>query len=141
MENVYDVKINMLSVISTDGSLSGDTDRSENDYEGTLTVCEGGKFRLSYSERTEGGEVSTEIHVLDGRVVVKRSGAIVSNMVFSEGKTNTSVYSIPPHSFDMTIECRRLKMDVGDLSGRVDMLYKMNIGGEDRSARMRIIWN
>ena len=91
MENVYDVKINMLSVISTDGSLSGDTDRSENDYEGTLTVCEGGKFRLSYSERTEGGNVFTEIHILDGRVVVKRSGAIVSNMVFSEGKTNTSV--------------------------------------------------
>ena len=140
MENVYDVKINMLSVISTDGSLSGDTDRSENDYKGKLSVCDG-KIRLSYSERTEGGEVSTEIHVLDGRVVVKRSGAIVSNMVFAEGKTNTSVYSIPPHSFDMTIECRRLKMEGGDLSGRVDMLYKMNIGGEDRSARMRIIWN
>lgn len=140
MENLYDVKINMLSVISTDGSLSGDTDRSENDYEGKLSACDG-KIRLSYSERTEGGEVSTEIHVLDGRVVVKRSGAIVSNMVFAEGKTNTSVYSIPPHSFDMTIECRRLKMEVGDLSGRVDMLYKMNIGGEDRSARMRIIWN
>jgi uncharacterized beta-barrel protein YwiB (DUF1934 family) len=83
----------------------------------------------------------TEIHILDGRVVVKRRGAIVSDMVFAEGKRNTSVYSIPPHSFDMTIDCRRLKIKTGERDGRVDMLYKMEIGGEARSARMRIIWN
>ena len=140
MENVYDVKINMLSVISTEGVV-GDEDRSEGDHEGTLTVAEGGKICLRYSERTEGGSLTTEIHVLDGRVVVKRRGAIVSDMVFSEGKKNTSIYSIPPHSFDMTIECRRLKIKLGDGEGRVDMLYKMEIGGEARSARMRIKWN
>jgi uncharacterized beta-barrel protein YwiB (DUF1934 family) len=139
MENIYDVKINMLSVINTEGT-DGDADRSESTYDGRLEVLDG-RLRLTYSERTEGGEMSTEIHVLEGRVVVKRRGAIVSDMVFSEGKRSTSVYSIPPHSFDMTVDCRRLKIKLGDREGRVDMLYKMEIGGEARSARMRIIWN
>lgn len=135
------VKINMLSVINTEGAPSGGEDRSETDHEGILSISEEGKIRLTYSERTEGGELMTDIHILDGRVVVKRRGAIVSDMVFAEGKRNTSVYSIPPHSFDMTIDCRRLKIKTGERDGRVDMLYKMEIGGEARSARMRIIWN
>ena len=141
MEKIYKVKINMLSIISTNGGLSGDTERSESDHEGDLAVSEDGKLRLSYSERTEGGEVECEIHVLCGRVVVKRRGAIVSDMVFAEGKRNTSIYSIPPHSFDMTVECRHLKVKLGEREGRVDMLYNMEIGGEARSARMRITWN
>jgi uncharacterized beta-barrel protein YwiB (DUF1934 family) len=62
-------------------------------------------------------------------------------MVFSEGKRNTSLYTIPPHSFDMTVECRRLKAQVGEREGRIDLLYKMEIGGEARGARMRIVWN
>ena len=119
---------------------SFDEERAESDYKGTLTVA-GDKLCLSYSERTEGGEMRTEIHLCEGRVVVKRRGAIVSDMVFSEGKRNTSVYSIPPHSFDMTVECRRLKAQIGESEGRVDLLYKMEIGGEARGARMRIIWN
>ena len=135
------VKINMLSVINTEGEPSGGEDRSETDHEGMITISEEGRIRLTYTERTEGGELMTEIHVLEGRVVVKRRGAIVSDMVFAEGKRNTSVYSIPPHSFDMTVDCRRLKIKVGECGGRVDMLYKMEIGGEARSARMRIIWN
>ena len=138
MDKIYDVDINILSVISSVGS--SDEERAESDYKGTLTVA-GDKLCLSYSERTEGGEMRTEIHLCEGRVVVKRRGAIVSDMVFSEGKRNTSVYSIPPHSFDMTVECRRLKAQIGDREGRVDLLYKMEIGGEARGARMRIIWN
>ncbi len=138
MDKIYDVDINILSVISTVGS--SDEERAESDYKGTLTVA-GDKLCLSYSERTEGGEMRTEIHLCEGRVVVKRRGAIVSDMVFSEGKRNTSVYSIPPHSFDMTVECRRLKAQLGEREGRVDLLYKMEIGGEARGARMRIIWN
>ena len=138
MDKIYDVDINILSVISTVGS--SDEERAESDYKGTLTVA-GDKLCLSYSERTEGGEMRTEIHLCEGRVVVKRRGAIVSDMVFSEGKRNTSVYSIPPHSFDMTVECRRLKAQIGESEGRVDLLYKMEIGGEARGARMRIIWN
>jgi hypothetical protein len=41
----------------------------------------------------------------------------------------------------MTVECRRLKSQVGEREGRIDLLYKMEIGGEARGARMRIVWN
>lgn len=139
MEKI-DIKVNMLSVINSDDAPAGGDDRSECTYDGKLETLED-RVLITYSERTEGGEMSTEIHVLDGRVVVKRRGAIVSDMVFAEGKRSTSLYSIPPHSFDMTVDCRRLKIKLGEGEGRVDMLYKMEIGGEARSARMRIIWN
>ena len=138
MDKTYDVDINILSVITTDGS--SDEERAESDYKGTLTVSDD-RLCLSYSEKTEGVEMKTDIHLCSDRVVVKRRGAIVSDMVFAEGKKNTSDYSIPPHSFDMTVECRRLKAQIGEREGRVDLLYKMEIGGEARGARMRIIWN
>lgn len=139
ISNTYNVDINMLSVINSEED--GPADRSENTYSGTLVTEGEGRLLLSYSEKTEGGEMQTEIYLREGRVIVKRRGAIVSDMVFAEGKKNTSVYSIPPHSFDMTIECSRLKVKLDGLSGRIDMLYKMNVGGDERSARMRIIWN
>ena len=140
MEKTFDIKVNMLSVITGEGAPKGDEDRSECTYDGRLEILED-RLRITYSERTEGGEMTTEIHVLSNRVVVKRRGAIVSDMVFAEEKSSTSVYSIPPHSYDMTVDCRLLKIQLGDREGRVDMLYRMEIGGEARSARMRIIWN
>ena len=44
-------------------------------------------------------------------------------------------------TFDMEIFCKRAKIQIGDREGRVDLLYNMSIGGESRSARMRITWN
>ena len=140
MEKIYDVSVTMLSVISSDDAPSGGDDRNESSYSGKLEVLDD-KLLITYSERTEGGVMNTEIHVFDGKVIVKRRGAIVSEMVFAEGERYTSLYTIPPHSFDMVIDCRRLKIQTSDREGRVDMLYKMEIGGEARSARMRITWN
>lgn len=137
--NIYNVEINMLSVINS--LEDGPADRAESSYNGSLVLEGEERLKLSYEEKTDGGKMSTEIYLRDNRVVVKRKGAIVSDMVFAEGKKNTSIYSIPPHSFDMTVECTRLKVKLDGLNGRIDMLYKMDIGGDARSARMRIIWN
>jgi hypothetical protein len=41
----------------------------------------------------------------------------------------------------MEIFCKKAKIQIGDREGRVDLLYNMSIGGESRSARMRITWN
>ena len=140
MSKNYDVKISVMSAINSidEGS---ETENNESIYNGSLIDDGEGKMMLSYDEKTDGGPMSTEIHIRDTRVVVKRRGAIVSDMVFSEGRKSTSVYSIPPHSFDMTIECSHLKKQVSDREGSIDLLYTMEFGGDTRSARMRITWS
>lgn len=143
MERTYDVEINMLSVISTtdeSGARDGEADRTEASYKGKLQLS-GGRTVLTYKERTEGGDVRCEITVTDGEVRVSRRGAISSDMKFSEGVTERSVYRIPPHAFDMEIFCKRAKIQTKGREGRVDLLYSMTLGGESRSARMRITWN
>ena len=140
MSKNYDVEIKVLSAINSmdEGS---EAENNESTYKGFLINDGEGRLALSYSEKTDGGLMTTEIHVRDTRVVVKRRGAIVSDMVFSEGRKNTSVYSIPPHSFDMTVECHSLNIQVSDSEGRIDLLYNMEVGGDARSARMRITWS
>lgn len=143
MERVYDVNINMLSVISTigDGGVrEGEADKTEASYKGRLSMS-AEKVILTHREHTEGGDVYSEITISGGRVKVSRRGAIASDMVFCEGKSEKSLYTIPPHSFDMEIFCKRAKIQIGEREGRVDLLYNMSIGGESRSARMRITWN
>ena len=143
MERIYDVNINMLSVISTTGegvAKEGDAERTEASYEGKLRQGAGSVI-LSYKESTEGGDISCEITVTEGAVAVLRRGAIVSDMKFSEGKAEKSLYRIPPHAFDMEIFCKRAKVQIGNREGRVDLLYNMTVGGESRAARMRITWN
>ncbi|MBQ7374584.1 MAG: DUF1934 domain-containing protein [Clostridia bacterium] len=143
MERMYDVNINMLSVISTTderGQRDGDADRTEASYKGRLRITEDGTV-LSFRERTEGGDMVSEIVVTDREVRVSRRGAISSDMKFIEGRAERSVYKIPPHAFDMEIFCKRAKIQNLGREGRVDLLYSMTLGGESRSARMRITWN
>ncbi len=143
MERLYDVDINMLSVISTtdgSGARDGDADRTETSYKGKLRMADGAVI-LTFKESTEGGDMRSEITVTGSEVRVSRRGAIASDMRFSEGKAEKSLYRIPPHAFDMEIFCKRAKIQIDGREGRVDLLYNMTIGGECRSARMRITWN
>lgn len=135
------VKIDMLSVISPiEDGVRGEAERSEVSHEGREEMAADG-ILLSYSEMTEGGKIRTEIFVGTDTVVVERQGAIGSEMIFREGERSTSLYKIPPYTFDMEIYAKKVRITADELSGRVDLLYEMKVGGDTRAARMRIIWS
>ena len=69
---------------------------------------------------------------------VKRSGAIESDLYFKEGESHSSIYSVPPYKFDATGRARRIRTELNDCGGRIDLLYNMKIGGAEKSARMKI---
>ena len=94
--------------------------------------------RLTYTERGEGGEVNTEVLFSEGGVTVKRSGAIESEMHFFVGQEHSSVYSVPPYKFDMSVIPLRIKTELSLSGGEVDLYYNMNIGGAGKAVRMRI---
>ncbi len=132
-------KIKVSSVIDTlalSGLPEGDPERTETHPEASVE-CSGGEYKIVYTEPTEGGEVRTEIKIKEGNVTVRRTGAIRSEMHFAEGVSHKSLYSIPPYSFDAEIYTVKVR-DRLESDGRLDILYRMEIGGESRRVRMTV---
>lgn len=139
MPTFREVKIKIESRIDeldSAGLVMGEPERTVTDALGYFRFGDGAT--LTYTENGEGGEVSSEIEVSGDTVTVKRTGAIVSTLVFRQGEEHGSVYSVPPYRFDVTVRARRVRTELQSEGGAIDVLYDMNIGGADKAVRMRI---
>lgn len=134
------VKLKIESVIDNlgpSGLSEGEAEKSVSECLGSLRIADG-RISLTYTEKSEGGEVRSEIVCLDGQVSVIRSGAIESELCFIEGKTHHSVYSVPPFKFDAQVMAKRVRVDVSEGEGHIDLLYNMTVGGAEKAVRMKI---
>ena len=86
------------------GLPDGEPETSVSEAEGFYRFSDGGF--LNYTEENEGGKCRTEVTSIGGTVTVRRSGAIESEIRFTEGEAHSSVYSIPPYRFDATVYTR-----------------------------------
>lgn len=109
----------------------------ENEYSATIAE-RGGLLRLSYEEKSEGGEIKSDITLTDAHVRVRRTGAIESDFLFVEGETTTSLYKIPPYAFDARITTKKIRNNLTRLGGKLTIIYDMNVGGADKNVRMTI---
>ena len=98
----------------------------------------GGAITLSYSEKTDGGEVNSLITVKPDSVTVSRTGAIESEFFFREGEKNNSLYKIPPYSFDAEIYTKKIRNNLSAEGGVLTVIYNMALGGGNKSVRMKI---
>ena len=140
MPKIEEAKIKIESVIENIGASGlpeGDAERTLTESDGFIHYTEEG-ILLTYSERTDGGDVFSDISYSDGEVWVKRHGALVSELFFKEGAEHTSVYEIPPYKFDATVKTRKIRADFSDEGGQISLFYNMKIGGAEKSARMKI---
>ena len=140
MAVIKEKKIKISSVIENllpSGLTDGDAERSESSADGFLKITDG-EFCLSFSEMSEGGKVISDITVTERSVRVKRVGALVSDMYFEEGVTHSSLYEVPPYSFDAEITTRKIRNSMTRDGGRVDIFYNMKIGGAMKNVKMRI---
>ena len=134
------VRLKIESVIdnlSPAGLPEGESEKSVNEAVGALRINDG-VITLTYTESTESGEVRSEIICRDKEVTVRRSGAIESELLFIEGQIHRSVYSIPPYRFYAAVKAKRVRIDVGENEGKIDLVYNMMIGGAEKAARMKI---
>lgn len=138
---ISDVKIKIESYIENldDSGLSdGDAEKSVTEHIGRYKFDTVGA-RLRYSEKDESGaETHSDISVKGDTVSVKRSGGVESLMEFCEGEEHLSVYSVPPYRFDAKIETKRVRLDIGEAGGKIELIYLMTIGGAQKKARMKI---
>ena len=140
MTKITEVKIKIESTIEnldSAGLVDGDIERNESQAVGFLRYSDG-DITLTYAEENEGGRAESEIICKDGCVCVKRRGAIESELYFEEGKSHSSLYSVPPYKFDATVTAQRVRISINEDGGRLDLLYNMKIGGAEKSARMKI---
>ena len=136
---IVKAKIRIESIIEnldSAGLPDGEAEKSVSEADGIYRFDDGNAF-ISFSEE-DGGKRRTEISLIGGAVTVRRSGAIESEMYFCEGESHASLYGIPPYQFDVTVNTRRVRVEIDNRGGKIDLFYNMNIGGADKSARMKI---
>ena len=129
--------ISTVTHLDEQGLADGDPDRSDTEANGALRI-DGEEIILSYSENYSGAEVFTRIRIENGAVTLERRGSIDSVMIFKEGETHTSIYSIPPYSFDMTLTTKRIKSTVSDKGGELTLIYDAEVGGSRSATRMTV---
>lgn len=127
----------VIDNLDSGGLLDGDSERSVSEFVGSMRVS-GDDVRITYKEKNDGNESETEIICSGGGVTVRRRGAIESELYFKEGETQQSVYSVPPYKFDAEVKTRRVRIELSETGGKIDLFYNMKIGGAEKSARMRI---
>ena len=137
---VREAEIKVLSVMDNlgdSGLPEGESERVESVYSGFFHKTSDGVL-LTYTEGEGEGACMSEIKYSGGTVSVKRNGAIESELVFEEGKTHTSLYRVPPYTFDAEVVTRRIRASVTDEGGLIELFYNMKIGGAEKTARMKI---
>ena len=103
-----------------------------------ILVARGGIILLNYTEDSEGGKITSSLSVREVSVRLVRSGAVISDFLFSEEVSSRSVYQIPPYSFDVEIYTKKIRSSLSTEGGEVRIFYEMNIGGAKKKARMKI---
>lgn len=140
MRFIKEMKIEVVSEITdiTDtGAPSGDAEMTRESADAFLHLFDEGML-ITYSTVSDGDKTVTDVEIKDGAVTVKRRGAVTCDFVFEEGVAHTSVYSVGPYAFDAIVTARRVRQGIDREGGRLDLYYGMNIGGAEKSVRMKI---
>ena len=138
---VKEVCVKVSSVIEsldTAGLSCSDEEKTESVCVGYFHIYGEENYLLTYAEKNDDQQVTTELKYENGTVTVKRYGSIESNMTFKEGTKDVSVYKIPPYSFDAEIFTKKIRASLSECGGHIDLYYNMKIGGAERRARMKI---
>ena len=105
--------------------------------DGTLALIDGG-YLITFTEEQDGGSATTNLYVYEGGVRLVKSGAITSEMRFSEGEVWSTLYCVGPYSFDMIVRTKKIRNSVTECGGDLQLIYTMNVGGQEKHVRMKI---
>lgn len=96
--------------------------------EGQLEFRESG-WDICYEESALTGlaGVTTTFRVEPGRVILRREGKLVSEMIFEEGTSHTSLYQMEFGALMITVCAERIFAQLGPKGGMIDLIYKIDI--------------
>ena len=118
----------MLSICGRQTYMDQEPDVIELVTEGTMQFRDGG-WDICYEETELTGlaGVTTTFRVEPGRVVLNRSGALNSQMVFQEGISHSSLYQMEFGTLMITVCATRIFAQIGNAGGMIDLVYDIDI--------------
>ena len=118
----------MLSICGRQTYMDQDPDVIELVTEGAMQFRDGG-WDICYEETELTGlaGVTTTFRVEPGRVVLDRSGALNSQMVFQEGISHSSLYQMEFGTLMITVCATRIFAQIGNAGGMIDLVYDIDI--------------
>lgn len=99
--------------------------------EGVLR-CEDGAVELSYDETELTGLTGTRttFRIEGARVILTRTGALESRMVFSVGQEEHSLYDVGYGALMIAVRAERIRSSVGENGGTLEVAYAISIEEE-----------
>ena len=96
--------------------------------DGTMAFTDGG-WDISYEETELTGMagVTTTFRVEPGKVTLRRTGKLRSEMVFQEGVRHESLYQLDFGALLMTITAKQVYFDIVPDGGVIDIVYSIEI--------------
>ena len=134
-----EVKIYIESTVEEidDAGLTESSEKTESRANGKIEKTDS-EIRISYSETEESVTTNTLVKVSNGEVTVRRDGGVEYEFLFKEGLKTTSVYCVPPYTFDSEIYTRKIRSSITEEDGEISLFYDMTIGGAKKRVRMKI---
>ena len=122
----------VLSILGRQTYLGQDPEELELVTEGTLED-KGDCWELCYeeSELTGMAGVTTTFLVEPGKITLKRTGKLNSQMVFQEGVTHESLYEMEFGALLISVCADRVMADIYPDGGMIDLIYTIEL---DQSA-------
>ena len=95
---------------------------------GTMELRSGG-WDISYEETELTGMagVTTTFRVEPGKVILRRTGKLRSEMVFQEGVRHESLYQLDFGALLMTVTAKQVFFDIMPDGGVIDLVYSIEI--------------
>ena len=105
-----------------------DPDATELVTEGTLELMEEG-LRLTYQETSLTGMegTTTTFEITGPQVTLRRAGTVNSQMVFEEGRQDTSLYETPYGELSVDIQTSALRHNLSDRGGLLEIRYSIAV--------------
>ena len=96
--------------------------------EGTMAYRNGG-WDISYQESELTGleGVTTTFRVEPGKIVLRRTGKLQSEMIFQEGVSHDSLYQMAFGTMLMTVKATFVFFDLVEDGGSIDISYNLDI--------------
>lgn len=118
----------MLSIRGKQAYQDQEPDVIELVTEGTMEYRDDG-WDICYeeSELTGLAGVTTTFRVERGKIILRRSGVLSSEMVFQQGVSHTSLYQMEFGAFMITVCASRIFAQLGAQGGSIDLIYDIDI--------------
>lgn len=89
-------------------------------------------FKVEYDETKLSGMEGTKTTMIikDKRFELIRSGSTETNMEFERNKQSISLYKTPYGAMGVTIDTKKLDINVDENGGKVEIVYTLDIEGQ-----------